>query len=940
MDGQRYASSAALARWSGYALIALGVSVLVGWAGNIGPLMTVLPGRISMKPNAAMGFLLAGLALVLLTQITNARRGRIASAIAAGFMIVIGLLTLIEYVLHRNLFIDQLLFRDLAQRPYPGRMAQIAALNFCLTGVSLFLLSISEKQAKWPQLLSLVSGFSAALAIIGHLYSVPVPYGSDRYTSMALHTGMGFLILSCAILHCRPTLGVMQVISSQHAGGWFARRLLPIAVTVPALLAAVYVHSKFSHWDVRLALASLIVLLMVLSAALVWTLAFLLNRLEAEKIAAQTALQHSEELLEQRYRTMFEEAIVGIFQTTPQGRFLRLNPAMARMFGYSSPADMAASVTNIADQLYVDPLRRNELKSLIEQHGAVENFECQVYRKDGTKMWISENVRAVYEGSVVVLYEGTNSDITARKQTETALRQSEQRLSEAAEFTQTVIASSPVGIGTYDGVSGQCMSVNEALARIIGCTTEVALKQNFRQLTSWKESGLLKNADDVLSDGKACRHETRFVTTFGKEVCLDYTLVPFSVRKRPHLLLMVSDVMEQKQLEEQFRQAQKMEAVGRLAGGVAHDFNNAIGVIVGYGALLKERVLADEKALQYVAEISKASQRAASLTRQLLAFSRKQLIQPIVLDLNAVVKDTERMLRRLIGEDITLAVALGPDLGRIQADRGQLEQVLMNLAVNARDAMPQGGKLIIETHNAALDKAAMAQHPYVKPGHYVVLSVSDTGCGMDKETQAHIFEPFFTTKGLGKGTGLGLSTVYGIVKQSEGYIWVYSEPGKGARFNIYWPRTAKAGQPLETSPELSELPGGSETILLVEDDDSMRELTRNCLAAMGYTVLIAPDGEAAIRVASQHDRLIHLLLTDVVMPGFSGRQLAESLARYRPGMKVLFMSGYTADLIADHGVLNLHVTLLEKPFTQQSLLNKVRLVLDGGLPAQTAVAGR
>ncbi|MGB8582579.1 MAG: ATP-binding protein [Candidatus Sulfotelmatobacter sp.] len=809
MDRQRDINFVTSARLGGHALIALGLSVLVGWAANVGPLMTVLPGRIAMKPNAAIGFLFAGVALVLLTRVSNTRQARIASAVGAGFVVLIGLLTVIEYIFHWDLGIDQLLFRDLVQHYYPGRMAHISALNFCLTGTSLLLLSISEKQARWPQLLSLLSGFSATLAIIGYLYGVPVLYGSVEYTSMALHTGLGFLILSAAIIHCRPTLGLMQVISSRHAGGWLARRLLPIAVIAPALLGAVYVHGRFSHWDVRLALASLIVAQIVLFVGLVWALAFLLNRLEAEKTAAQTALQHSEKLLEQRYRTMFEEAIVGIFQSTPEGRFLSVNPAMALMLGYASPAEMMAAVTDIPNQLYVDRKRSDEFKSLIEQQGAVQNFEIQMYRKDGTQMWMSSNIRAAYEDGAIVRYEGTNSDITERKL-----------------------------------------------------------------------------------------------------------------------------------LQGQLAQAQKMEAVGRLAGGVAHDFNNAIGVIVGYSALLKDRVPTDEKALQYTEQISKAGHRAASLTRQLLAFSRKQVIQPIVLDLNTVVSDTEKMLRRLIGEDIKMMVSLGRDLRRIKADRGQLEQILMNLAVNARDAMPQGGKLIIETHNAELDKTAVAQHSYAKPGEYVVLSVSDTGCGMDKETLAHIFEPFFTTKGLGKGTGLGLSTVYGIVKQSEGYVWVYSELGKGARFKIYWPRTTKEAQALAPLSEPLALPTGSETILLVEDDDSMRELTRNCLASVGYTILSTPDGEAAIRVASQQDGPIQLLLTDVVMPGLSGRQLAESLAAYRPEMKVLYMSGYTADLIADHGVLESNIALLEKPFTQEALLNNVRRVLDGDHQARTAIAGR
>ena len=390
------------------------------------------------------------------------------------------------------------------------------------------------------------------------------------------------------------------------------------------------------------------------------------------------------------------------------------------------------------------------------------------------------------------------------------------------------------------------------------------------------------------------------------------------------------DITERKLLEAQLLQAQKMEAVGRLAGGIAHDFNNAIGVIVGYSALLKECLPAKDNAQRYAEEIGKAGHRAALLTRQLLAFSRKQVIQPTIVDLNSVVTETEKMLRRLIGEDIEMIVVPGPELGRVKMDLGQIDQILMNLAVNARDAMPLGGRLLIETANAELDATNLIQHPYAKPGRYVMLSVSDTGGGMDKDTQAHIFEPFFTTKAPGQGTGLGLSTVYGIVKQSEGYIWVYSEPGKGARFKIYIPRVDALAEPTSTAAE-SEILGGSETILLVEDDDAMRELTRSCLEGSGYAVLDAANGEAAVRTATEYDAPIHLLVTDVVMPGVSGPGLSKSLLASRPQMKVLYMSGYTADLIAQQGVLDRQISLLEKPFTKEALLRKVRKALDGGL---------
>jgi two-component system, cell cycle sensor histidine kinase and response regulator CckA len=509
---------------------------------------------------------------------------------------------------------------------------------------------------------------------------------------------------------------------------------------------------------------------------------------------------------EQKYRTVFEEAIVGIFQSAPEGRYVDANPAMARMFGYDSPQELMESITDISRQIYVDPRRRGEFARLMEQHGVVQNFECQVYRKDGSKMWLSVHARVIRENGKVIRYEGMNEDITAIKL-----------------------------------------------------------------------------------------------------------------------------------LQEQLVQAQKMEAVGRLAGGVAHDFNNAIAVILGYSALLKDRICSKEAVDRYIDEINNAGHRAASLTRQLLAFSRKQVIQPTVLDLNSVVSETERMLQRLIGEDIKITVIRAPDLDRIEADLGQIDQILMNLAVNARDAMPQGGRLMIETANAELDETAAIRYPYVKPGRYVVLSVSDSGCGMDKETQAHIFEPFFTTKGSGKGTGLGLSTVYGIVKRSEGYIWVYSEPGKGTSFKIYLPAVERVPRHPVRPEDETACPGGSETILLVEDDEQVRALTRSCLESCGYNVLDVQSGEEAIRVVSQHQGPIHLLLTDVVMPGISGRELAESLTIPRPEMRTLYMSGYTADLVAQHGVLDAGTALLDKPFTREVLVRKVRKAIDGGVRGTIAL---
>jgi two-component system, cell cycle sensor histidine kinase and response regulator CckA len=394
------------------------------------------------------------------------------------------------------------------------------------------------------------------------------------------------------------------------------------------------------------------------------------------------------------------------------------------------------------------------------------------------------------------------------------------------------------------------------------------------------------------------------------------------------LEIIAEDITERRALEDQFRQAQKMEAVGRLAGGVAHDFNNLLMVVSGYTEVMLEELSEENPLLPKVQAIQQAADRATTLTRQLLAFSRKQLLELKVVDVNAIVADMERLLRPLIGENIDLTTRLMPNVGHTRADAGQLEQVIMNLVVNAKDAMPTGGRILIQTSEEDLD-TVRREHSLIQPGAYILLSVSDTGAGMDKETQSRIFEPFFTTKEKGKGTGLGLSTVYGIVKQSGGYIFAQSDPGSGTTFRIYLPRVADPpGQPgLPKHPQAPT--GGSETVLLVEDEESVRELVRETLQSKGYTVMEASDGINGMKVAETFDGKIDILITDVVMPGMSGRELAQRVAASRPSIKVLYLSGYTEDAIIHEGVLDPGTAFLQKPFTLQALARKVRDVLHG-----------
>jgi PAS domain S-box-containing protein len=473
---------------------------------------------------------------------------------------------------------------------------------------------------------------------------------------------------------------------------------------------------------------------------------------------------------------------------------------------------------------------------------------------------------------------------------------------------------------------GRFIDVNESFLRITGHQREGVIGRTSLEVKFWKSpEDRAKYAEVLEKQGATRDREITFLSKSGEErTALDSAdVVEFDGEKC--VIATFKDITERKSLEKQLRQAQKMEAIGQLSGGIAHDFNNLLGVIIGYSEILEEQLAAGDSMHKSVQEIKKAGKRAASLTRQLLAFSRQQVLEPTILALNAVVRNVEKLLGRLIGENIDIETALGADLGNIKADQGQIEQVIMNLAVNARDAMPHGGRLTILTANVDLDENYARSHVPQPPGRYVLLSVSDTGIGMDATTQAHIFEPFFTTKEQGKGTGLGLSTVYGVIRQSGGHIWVYSEPGLGTTFKIYLPRTDEAACGEKPTPGLAISFRGTETILLVEDEAALRKLTRGLLASSGYTVLSAEQPADAIEIARQYNGPIHLLLTDVVMPGMSGLALAGKLAPARPDMKVVYMSGYTG--FTHPELFDSDATVLFKPVPRDSLLRKVHEVL-------------
>ncbi len=633
-----------------------------------------------------------------------------------------------------------------------------------------------------------------------------------------------------------------------------------------------------------------------------------------ERRRAERALRESEEQLRALFETMREgfalhEIICDASGRPCDYRFLRANAAFEEVTGLKRAEIIGRTAREVLPEIepaWIDTY------GPVALGGAAVQFER--YRGSLGKHF-SVVAYSPRKGQFATLF----TDITERKRAEEA----HARLIRAVEQAGESIV--------ITDTQGKIIYVNPAFERVSGYSGAEALGQNPRILKGGKQ-GAAFYEELWATIGRGEVWSGHFVnkrkdgTLYEEEATLSPvrdasgTIVNYVAVKR--------DVTRERRLEDQLLQSQKMEAIGRLAGGVAHDFNNLLGVITGYGDLLLRRLPAEDPSRGKLEQIRKAADRAAALTRQLLAFSRRQVLQPKVLDLNLVVADLDKMLRRLIGEDVALVTALEEGLGCVRADSGQIEQVIMNLAVNARDAMPEGGKLTIETRNVEIGEAYVAQHPQVAPGRYVMLAVSDTGCGMDAETQAHIFEPFFTTKEQGKGTGLGLSTVYGIVKQSGGYIWTYSEVGQGTTFKIYLPGVDEV-QGAGEAVARPRPPRGSETILVVEDEEALRTMLQETLEGNGYAVLVAGGGEEALRIAGAHEGRIRLMVTDVVMPGMSGREAAEGVAALQPGILVLYISGYTTDAIVHHGVLGPGTAFLEKPFTPDALLHKVREVLAG-----------
>jgi two-component system cell cycle sensor histidine kinase/response regulator CckA len=560
------------------------------------------------------------------------------------------------------------------------------------------------------------------------------------------------------------------------------------------------------------------------------------------------------------------------------------------------------------------------------ENGKALRSEYRMLSRDGRVVWVREETVLVRdELGQPCFIEGVLMDISDLQRVEKVSQTS------AAKF-RAIFERVAIGIAVIDN-EGRIIESNPSLEEMLGYSADELRNRFFNEFAHPDDAMADRSLYEDLWEGKRHHYqiEKRYIRRDDELVWgrLNVSLVHGNGSESQFAIFMVEDITEQKRLETQFLHSQKMETIGRLAGGIAHDFNNILMVIKGYSQLSLAEMKKNDPLKPNIEEIRKATERAVDLTRQLLAFSRRQIMDMKVLDLNNVVRDLEKMLRRIIGEDIELVTALADEVGSVKVDPGQIEQVLLNLAVNARDAMPSGGRLTLETSNVELDEEYCRIHISVKPGPYVMLSISDTGCGMLPDVKERIFEPFFTTKEKGNGTGLGLSTVYGIVKQSGGNIWVYSEPGQGTTFKIYLPRVEKVAETHVPRDDAGHLARGNETVLVVEDDPSLRDLIARVLRGLGYAVHEAVNGNDAVQMVHEGNRKkIDLLVTDVVMPRMGGRELVEKIKTVQPEMKVLYISGYTEGSITNHVVFDQEDTFLQKPFSLKDLTKKVREVLD------------
>ena len=885
--------------------LAIGVLVLAGWRFDIMVLAGAWAGFTSMKPNTALAVILTAAAMLL-----RRRRGRAAllsarsSAVAVG---IIAALTLYEYRIGRVDGFAQLLFADAAP------MGVTTAIGLLLLAGALVLLSRhAPGSSPMGHGIALIAAAIGWLGILGYAYGIEslYTYGTSPASFLSA-VSLVMLGAGTAAVHDRSPL--VRILGSAGPGGSFARHLIPIALLSPVALGWLWLQGqRWQLYPTEAGVALFAASSAALFIAVVVFYALRLERAHEARAAAERGLVETTQFS----RQIVETAQEGILVLDRNFRYVLWNPFMERLTGRLAVEVLGRRIDEVSPEDSAQRLKA----AAVALTGESNSYDIERELR-GELRWLSSTYTPMRSaGGAVVGVIVIVHDITARKRVETELRESQGRLTGA-------LAATGMGVWEID-LDSRRLVWSESLASLYRRPAESFAGDAVAAMTQTHPDDAARVAADLraaLASRSEFQAEFRVLLPDGQVRWL--SSVGHVAHSGTMLLGITTDVTARRTLEAQFRQAQKMEAVGQLAGGVAHDFNNLLTAILGYANVLSE-TLPGARDRARVDEIIRAAERAGTLTRQLLAFSRRQLLETKVLSLNAVVLGLVDMLRRLIGEHIELTTALPPDLGRVRADRGQLEQVVVNLVVNARDAMPQGGRITIRTEDVVLEQSLTTPGSEVLPGSYVAVSVSDTGTGMSEETKGRLFEPFFTTKERGKGTGLGLATVYGIVRQSRAHIEVVSELGRGTTFTIYFPRTqeAVADESAGATTKPAVAPSG-QSVLLVEDEPAVRSLVRLLLQRAGYRVIDAPDSSEAERRFEEVGG-VDLLVTDVVMPGGRGTDLYRRLVLRRPGLRVMFMSGYSEDISFDQNTLAPGMVFMEKPFSAETLLSKAKAVLE------------
>jgi two-component system cell cycle sensor histidine kinase/response regulator CckA len=885
--------------------IGIGITVLSGWTFDLDDLKSFVPGMVGMNPLTAITFILAGSSLALSLRSASGKPPQAISLMfiarsCAILVAIIGLIKLTGYLCGYDIGIDQYLFASklsAGEHPHPNRLAPNTALSFLLLGIAFTFVNARNVRVRgWLQLLVVVLSFNALLAILGYAYNVSTLYDFRGFSSMSLVTGISFLIMCAGYFLSQTDRGLPAILTGESAAGLILRRFLPSAILIPAAIGWITLQGEKAGYYEYGEIIFVIGTIAAFFGFICWS-SLTLFRIEGERNEAEASLRLLNSAVIQAKESIL---ITTAGLNLPGPEIVFTNPAFTRMTGYSAEESLGKTPRflqgPLTDRKVLDELRR-KLEAGEEFKGETIN-----YRKDGKPFDLEWQIAPV-------------KNVTERKRMEARYRR--------------LVDSNAQGVIFWDK-TGKITVANDAFLTLVGYTRQDLVDGliDWVKLTPPEQAGIDQRAlEEISRRGFSSLHEKEYIRKDGSRVPILYGAASFEDSPDEGVCFFL-DLTERKAMEERLFQSQKMETVGKLAGGIAHEFNSILTAIIGQSELMQHDLGPNNPLIKNATEINKAAVRAAALTRQILAYGRKQILTPESLDLNSVLSGMTSTLEHLMGSETNVRVAPAVGLKMVKVDAGQIEQVIVNMALNARDAMPHGGKLTLETHNVSFNAESIGRYPELKLGDYVMLAITDTGTGMTPEVLKRIFEPFFSTKGVGQGTGLGLSTCYGIIKQSGGHISAYAEPARGTVLKIYLPQVAS--QPHNpTRLDSPNLPQGTETILIAEDDPSLLEMSAALLRRLGYTVLTAENGIKALELKQQRETgHIDLLLTDVVMPHMSGKELSDRIKSIYPTTRVLFTSAYAENAILHQGILSEGIVLLQKPFTPSMLAKKVREVLD------------